>query len=89
ARTLAVDVEEKESNVVTVFRGFVETLLADKNDFEMPMIISTQQASDSIRKQLAANKTYIYFPARFTSILRFISLLPYSWQARLTAKLVS
>ncbi|MDF4946986.1 short-chain dehydrogenase, partial [Vibrio parahaemolyticus] len=48
-----------------------------------------QQASDSIRKQLAANKTYIYFPARFTSILRFISLLPYSWQARLTAKLVS
>ncbi|MDF5415444.1 short-chain dehydrogenase, partial [Vibrio parahaemolyticus] len=26
---------------------------------------------------------------RFTSILRFISLLPYSWQARLTAKLVA
>ncbi|MFX4034567.1 hypothetical protein ACJBY0_10250, partial [Streptococcus suis] len=67
----------------------VETPLTDKNDFEMPMIISTRQASNSIRKQLAANKTHIYFPARFTSILRFISLLPYSWQARLTAKLVS
>ncbi|AGV16004.1 SDR family oxidoreductase [Vibrio alginolyticus] len=89
ARTLAVDLKKKGINVVTVFPGFVETPLTDKNDFEMPMIISTQQASDSIRKQLAANKTYIYFPARFTSILRFISLLPYSWQARLTAKLVS
>ncbi|HHF3007750.1 SDR family oxidoreductase [Vibrio diabolicus] len=89
ARTLAVDLKKKGIQVVTVFPGFVETPLTDKNDFEMPMIISTQQASNSIRKQLAANKTHIYFPARFTSILRFISLLPYSWQARLTAKLVS
>ncbi|MFH4733460.1 SDR family oxidoreductase [Vibrio diabolicus] len=89
ARTLAVDLKKKGIQVVTVFPGFVETPLTDKNDFEMPMIISTQQASNSIRKQLAANKTHIYFPARFTNILRFISLLPYSWQARLTAKLVS
>ena len=89
ARTLAVDLKKKGIQVVTVFPGFVETPLTDKNDFEMPMIISTRQASNSIRKQLAANKTHIYFPARFTSILRFISLLPYSWQARLTAKLVS
>ncbi|HHF3129689.1 TPA: SDR family oxidoreductase [Vibrio diabolicus] len=89
ARTLAVDLKKTGIQVVTVFPGFVETPLTDKNDFEMPMIISTQQASSSIRKQLAANKTHIYFPARFTSILRFISLLPYSWQARLTAKLVS
>ncbi|HHX8582264.1 TPA: SDR family oxidoreductase [Vibrio diabolicus] len=89
ARTLAVDLKKKGIQVVTVFPGFVETPLTDKNDFEMPMIISTQQASNSIRKQLAANKSHIYFPARFTNILRFISLLPYSWQARLTAKFVS
>ncbi|MDW2138956.1 short-chain dehydrogenase, partial [Vibrio sp. 2128(2023)] len=66
-----------------------ETPLTDKNTFEMPMIISTKQASQLLRRQLAADKSHIYFPARFTGILRFISLLPYSWQARLTAKLVS
>ncbi|WP_321280367.1 SDR family oxidoreductase [Vibrio sp.] len=89
ARTLALDVAKKGIQVVTVFPGFVETPLTDKNTFEMPMIISVKQASESIRKQLSADKSFIYFPAKFTSILRFISLLPYRWQARLTRKLVS
>lgn len=89
ARTLALDLAKKGIKVITVFPGFVETPLTDKNTFEMPMIISVKQASDSIRKQLSANKSHIYFPARFTSILRFISLFPYRWQARLMRKLVS
>ena len=89
ARTLAVDLKKKGIKVVTVFPGFVETPLTDKNTFDMPMIVSVKQASSAIRKQLDANKSHIYFPARFTGILRFISLLPYSWQAQLTAKLVS
>ncbi len=89
ARTLAVDLKPKGINVVTVFPGFVETPLTDRNTFEMPMIVSVVQASEAIRNQLNANKSHIYFPARFTGILRLISLLPYSWQARLTAKLVS
>lgn len=89
ARTLAVDLKAKGVKVVTVFPGFVETPLTDKNTFDMPMIVSVNQASEAIRKQLDAGKSHIYFPARFTGILRFIALLPYSWQARLTAKLVS
>ncbi len=89
ARSLAIDLQKKGVNVITVFPGFVETPLTDKNNFEMPMIITVEQASKSIREQLSSNKKHIYFPARFTSILRFISLLPYSWQARLTRKLVS
>ena len=89
ARTLAVDLKKKGIKVVTVYPGFVETPLTDKNTFDMPMIVSVKQASAAIRKQLDADKSYIYFPARFTGILRFISLLPYSWQARLTSKLVS
>ncbi len=79
ARTLAVDLKKKGIKVVTVFPGFVETPLTDKNTFDMPMIVSVNQASAAIRKQLDANKSHIYFPARFTGVLRFISLLPYSW----------
>ncbi len=89
ARALALDLKNKGIDVITVFPGFVETPLTDKNNFEMPMIVSVERASQSIRKQLAANKKHIYFPARFTNILRLISLLPYSWQAHVTRKLVS
>ncbi len=89
ARALALDLHEKGIDVITVFPGFVETPLTDRNTFEMPMIISAEQASESIRKQLSLNKKHIYFPARFTCIMRFISLLPYSWQSRLSRKFVS
>jgi short-subunit dehydrogenase len=89
ARSLSVDLKSKGIKVVTVFPGFVETPLTDKNSFEMPMIISVEQASKAIRKQLAANKSHIYFPTRFTALLRLLALLPYSWQARITSKLVS
>ncbi len=89
ARALALDLHDKGIDVITVFPGFVETPLTDRNNFHMPMIISVEQASEAIRKQLSFNKKHVYFPARFTSILRFISLLPYSWQARLARKLVS
>ncbi len=89
ARALALDLQKQGIEVITVFPGFVETPLTDRNTFDMPMIISVEEASESIRKQLSSNRKHIYFPARFTSILRFISLLPYSWQARLTRKLVS
>ncbi|CAE6905019.1 SDR family oxidoreductase [Vibrio alginolyticus] len=89
ARSLALDLQKNGIKVITVFPGFVETPLTDRNNFEMPMIISVEQASESIRKQLLSNKNHIYFPTRFTSILRFISLLPYNWQARLTRKLLS
>ncbi|CAM2974458.1 SDR family oxidoreductase [Vibrio mytili] len=89
ARTLAIDLKKKGIKVVTVFPGFVETPLTDKNTFEMPMIISAKQASESIRRQLTTNKSHIYFPARFTGMLRLLSLLPYGWQAKLAEKLVS
>ena len=89
ARSLATDLKVKGIKVVTVFPGFVETRLTNKNTFDMPMIVTAVQASKAIRQQLNANKSDIYFPARFTSILRFISLLPYSWQVWFASKLVS
>ncbi len=89
ARSLAIDLKNKGIDVITVFPGFVQTPLTDRNNFKMPMIISVQQASESIRKQLNSTKKHIYFPAKFTSILRLISLLPYNWQAYLARKFVS
>ncbi len=88
ARTLRLDLTPKGIDVVTVFPGFVKTPLTDKNTFDMPMIVTPEEASQSIRQGLEKGKANIYFPFLFTSILRLIGLLPYDWQYRLVSKLV-
>ncbi|WP_117234382.1 SDR family NAD(P)-dependent oxidoreductase [Vibrio maerlii] len=88
ARTLRLDLAPQGIDVVSVFPGFVKTPLTDKNTFDMPMIVSVEEASRSIRRGIEAGKTNIYFPFVFTSILRVIGLLPYNWQYWLVSKLV-
>ncbi|GAM73548.1 oxidoreductase [Vibrio ishigakensis] len=88
ARTLGVDLAKKGIEVSTVFPGFVKTPLTDKNDFPMPMIITVERAASDIIKGIAEGKKTIYFPRRFTSILRLIGALPYSWQAKFSQKLI-
>ncbi|MCG9578082.1 SDR family NAD(P)-dependent oxidoreductase [Vibrio tubiashii] len=89
ARTLQVDLKPKGIDVSIIYPGFVKTPLTDKNTFEMPMLISPQRASKEIRDGLAKGKDHIYFPRKFTSILRLIGALPYRWQNALTAKLLA
>jgi NAD(P)-dependent dehydrogenase (short-subunit alcohol dehydrogenase family) len=88
SRTLAVDLVAKGIKVTTVYPGFVKTPLTDKNDFDMPMRVSVVEASLRIRQGLAKNQTSIYFPRRFTWILRLLGALPYSIQHKLAQKLV-
>lgn len=89
ARTLQVDLKSKNIDVSVIYPGFVKTPLTDKNTFEMPMLISVERASREIRSGLEARKTHIYFPRKFTTILRLIGLLPYRWQNAITSKLVA
>lgn len=89
ARALQVDLKPRGINVSIIFPGFVQTPLTEKNTFEMPMLITTEQASKAIRTGLAKGKSHIYFPKRFTLILRLIGALPYRWQNALTTKLLA
>ncbi|MCZ4295071.1 SDR family oxidoreductase [Vibrio sinaloensis] len=89
ARTLQLDLKPQGIDVSIVYPGFVKTPLTDKNTFDMPMLVSAQQASQQIRNGLAKGKGHIYFPTKFTSILRLIGALPYRWQNALTAKLLA
>ncbi len=88
SRTLALDLHSKGIAVSTIFPGFVQTPLTDKNTFPMPMIVPVEQASQAIIKGLNKQKSAIYFPRRFTSILRFVALLPYAWQQSVVQKLL-
>ncbi|TFH92806.1 SDR family NAD(P)-dependent oxidoreductase [Vibrio ouci] len=86
ARTLQVDLKPKNIDVSVIYPGFVKTPLTDKNTFEMPMLISVERASREIRHGLAKKQAHIYFPKKFTSLLRVIGLLPYRWQNAITTK---
>jgi short-subunit dehydrogenase len=87
-RTLQLDWQHKGVLVSCVFPGFVKTPLTDKNDFDMPMIVSAEEASVAIRAGIEKRRATIYFPKKFTSILRAIAALPYRWQTKIVAKLL-
>ncbi len=68
--------EESEIDIRLLSPGFVETPMTEKNDFEMPMVISPEEAADSIYKGMIANDFEIHFPKKFTFIMKFIHIMP-------------
>ena len=89
AQSLAVDLAKYEIAVSLISPGFVETPLTDKNDFEMPMKISAEQASTEIIKGLSKRKHHVTTPRLFTFLLGLLGKLPHSvqhWLALRTVK---
>ncbi|WP_016957377.1 SDR family NAD(P)-dependent oxidoreductase [Catenovulum agarivorans] len=81
ARTLEIELKPHGIGVSVVHPGFVETPLTAKNDFDMPGIISAEQAAQAIVKGIAAGKAEINFPFAFICFLKFFTLLPrFVWQ---------
>ena len=74
--TLAIDLAHQGVKVTLVSPGFVKTPLTDKNDFAMPMLVTPQFASSAIRTGVAAGKTEIHFPHKFSLLLKTLALLP-------------
>lgn len=89
AQSLAVDLAKYEIAVSLISPGFVETPLTNKNDFEMPMKISVNQAASEIINGLARRKRHITTPKLFTFLLSLLGKLPHSvqhWLALRTIK---
>jgi short-subunit dehydrogenase len=76
AECLKVDVHKQGIDVRVVSPGFVKTPLTDKNDFDMPFMISSEDAAKRIVKGLSGSTFDIHFPKRFTLILKVFSWLP-------------
>lgn len=77
--SLRLDVEEFGIAVSVVSPGFVKTPLTDKNDFEMPFLISAEQAAEEMLKGIEKKDFEIHFPKRFTLFLKFLRILPIRW----------
>ncbi|EKF9133755.1 SDR family oxidoreductase [Vibrio cholerae] len=88
ARTLQLDWRPLGIEVTTIFPGFVATPLTDRNTFAMPMIITVERAAQEIKAGLARGVSQLYFPKRFTWLIRLLGTLPYVWQGRLVRRLL-
>lgn len=87
ANSLRLDLINEDIDVTLVHPGFVKTQLTDKNTFEMPFLITSEEAAQRIIKGVDQRKRYLHFPKRLTLLLKFISLLPTPlWQSLITRK---
>lgn len=78
AETLYLDLHGSNIGVSIINPGFVQTPLTAQNDFEMPALLTPQQAAAAIVRGWAKGSFEIHFPKRFSMWLKLLRLLPYS-----------
>ena len=83
---LAIDFYDTDIKIQVINPGFVKTPLTDQNDFDMPMIITPEQAAQRIIKGMKRGSFEITFPWLFSRILRRVTALPYAWSIPLIKK---
>jgi NADP-dependent 3-hydroxy acid dehydrogenase YdfG len=76
ANSLRLDLKREHIDVTLVHPGFVKTRLTAKNTFDMPFLISSEQAAERIYQGVKARKDYLHFPKRLTLLMKTLALLP-------------
>jgi NADP-dependent 3-hydroxy acid dehydrogenase YdfG len=77
AETLYLDLQPKGLAVSVVNPGFVKTPLTAQNEFEMPALITPDEAADAMLEGYADGDFEIHFPKRFTRLMKSLEHLPY------------
>lgn len=62
--------------VITILPGFIKSEMTDKNKFNMPFLLSTQDGVARIMKAIEKEKRIYAFPLRFYLIISTLNLLP-------------
>ncbi len=88
ARALSITLAPLDIQVSYIAPGFVDTPLTGRNDFPMPMMVTTERASIAIRTGLAKGKAEIHFPKRFTGLLKAMGAMPWALQKSLVRRMV-
>jgi len=76
ANSLRIDLKKHHIDVTLVHPGFVSTPLTHKNTFNMPFIITSEEAAIRMVKGIEQRKDYLHFPKRLTVLLKLFSWLP-------------
>ena len=76
AETLYLDLHVKGIGVSIINPGFVQTPLTAANEFDMPALLTPEQAAQAIMKGWAQGRFEIHFPKRFTLWIKLLRMLP-------------
>ncbi|MDO5648899.1 SDR family oxidoreductase [Paracoccus sp. (in: a-proteobacteria)] len=87
AETLRV--ERPDRDIRLICPGFVDTAMTQRNDFDMPAIMTPDAAAKAILRGLDGRRFEVHFPARLTLALKLLRALPYGVALRLTKRLVT
>lgn len=83
ARSLAVDLVEHNIDVTLVEPGFVKTPLTDKNDFDMPFLVTLDRATDVITSGIEKRRSLVRFPSKLMFMLHLLACFPVKWLAKI------
>ncbi|MBP2280378.1 short-subunit dehydrogenase [Psychrobacter sp. PL19] len=75
-KTLQISLAPQGVAVSLVVPGFVETPMTKQNDFSMPFLQTTEQASRAIRAGIENGNKVIEFPKKLTLPLKTLGALP-------------
>ena len=77
AESLYFDFKRSNVRVCLVSPGFIKTPMAEKNEFKMPFLKTTEYAAEKIYDGLVNKNVFeIHFPKTLTLILKILSFLP-------------
>ncbi len=77
AEALYLDLQAEGIAVNVINPGFVETPLTANNQFEMPALITPEQAAEAILRGWSRGEFETHFPKRFTRWMKALRLLSY------------
>lgn len=83
--SLRIDLRGENISISVVCPGFVKTPLTDQNDFPMPFLIGATEAARIIVDGVAAKRSEIHFPWRFSVPFKLAAMLPGPIYTRLAA----
>lgn len=85
-QSLKIDIQEEGIDITIVRPGFVDTPLTKKNDFDMPFLMSTDDAVTEIFKAIQKRKMFADFPKKMSIPLKFMRLFPMLWMKTIAPK---
>ena len=77
AESLYLDLQPHGIGVSLINPGFVDTPLTAQNQFQMPALITADEAAQAIVRGWQGGEFEIHFPKRFTRVMKLLQLLPY------------
>jgi len=75
--SLRAELQDSLVTLQLINPGFVRSTLTDRNNFNMPNLISAEQAAIEIRRGLQGDRFEIAFPRPFVRRMKLIQMIPY------------